>query len=101
MNYLIKKKDCPIVMTEMFYPFRILYVNTSWEELCGYKMNEIKGKSILILKKKDIIKSIEKNISINKKKNNNLFLHFFKIYNFSKYNISIGKTISYQNLYYK
>ena len=94
INYFVSINDSPIVITSITYPFRILYVNKSWEYLCGYSLDEIIGKSIFILKHTNI----EQNIVINKKKNNKLFLHLFKIYNNKKYNISIGKTIFYKDL---
>lgn len=94
ISYVASIRDCPIVITSIQNPFTILYVNKSWEYLCGYSLNEIIGKSIFILKHKNI----DKNIAINKKKNNKLFLHFFEIYHNKKYNISIGKTIFYKDL---
>lgn len=35
-----------IVITEAQMPFRIISVNHSWENLCGYSQNECKGKSL-------------------------------------------------------
>lgn len=94
IEYLFSINDTPIVITSLKHPFKILYVNKSWEYLCGYKLKEIIGKSIFILKYKDI----NKNISINKKNNNNLFIHFFEIFHFPKLNISVGKTKFYKDL---
>ena len=94
IKYLCSINDSPIVITSIQYPFNILYVNKSWEYLCGYSPDEIIGQSILILKYKDI----SKNISINKKKNNNYFLHIFEIYNISSLNVSIGSTKYYKDL---
>lgn len=94
INLLFSSNDCPLVITSIHHPFKILYVNKSWELLCGYSQQEILGKSIFILKYKDI----NKNISINKKKNNQLFIHFFEIINYPQFNISIGKTKYYKNL---
>ena len=94
IQYLCSTNIHPIVITYNYHPFRILYVNKSWEYLCGYSFQEIVGKSIFILKHKDI----SKNISINKRKNKNLFLHVFEIYDIPYLNISIGTTIFYKNL---
>ncbi len=38
-----------IVITEAAMPFRIVSVNTSWENLCGFSQNECKGKTLRIL----------------------------------------------------
>lgn len=94
IKYLFSINDCPIVITSRKHPFPILYVNKSWEYLCGYTLDEIIGKSIFILKHKDI----NKNVSINKKKNNKLFIHFFEILDIPEHNISIGKTKFYKDL---
>lgn len=94
INYIFLIKDCPVVITTLRHPFKILYVNKSWENLCGYKLNEILGKSIFILKHK----SITNKIAINRKKNSKLFIHFFEIKKLHEYQISIGKTIFYKDL---
>lgn len=96
IEYLCSINDCPIVITSINHPFKIIYVNKSWEYLCGYKYNEILGKSIFILKFKDINK--KKNVFINKKKNNKLFLHIFDIYDIPSLQLSIGTTSFYKNL---
>lgn len=91
LNYC--KLDTPLVLTKSIYPFNILYVNKSWEKLCGYSKNEVLGKSILIL----VHKFISNNILINKKKNEKLFLHIIEIYKL-KDNISLGITKFYKDL---
>ena len=35
-----------IVVTDIKQPFRIINVNTTWESLCGYKLDECKDKSL-------------------------------------------------------
>ena len=35
-----------IVVTEKVAPFRVVDVNTAWENLCGYTLGESKGKSL-------------------------------------------------------
>ena len=75
----------PIVITEKQYPFRIKYVNKAWIELCGYTFDEIRNKSILILRTNE-------NVSyINKKKGGNKFVHIFKIYHLLNYSVAITK----------
>ena len=41
--------DRAIVMTEMHAPFRIVHVNAAWEGLCGYTLDECRGKSLGML----------------------------------------------------
>lgn len=94
INYLFSINDCPVVITSIEHPFRILYVNKTWEYLCGYSLKEIVGKSIYILRHK----KINDNVAINKKKNNKLFIHFFEIFDIPEYNIAVAKTKFYKDL---
>ena len=94
MEISYKKLDSPVVITKKEYPFKIVYVNNSWEKLCGYSLKEIYGKSIFILK----YKYLAKNAFINKRKNGTLFINFIKKTNIVNTNLSIGTTIYYKIL---
>lgn len=94
MEISYKNLDSPIVITTKEYPFKIVYVNNSWEKLCGYSLNEIYGKSIFVLK----YKYLAKNKFINKRKNGTLFINFIKKTNIINTNLSIGTTIYYKIL---
>lgn len=38
-----------VVVTEMHAPFRIFYVNSEWENLCGYALEECQGRTLGML----------------------------------------------------
>jgi len=45
-NYQLDEDERAIVITETKNPFRIVAVNTAWENLCGYNREECKGVSV-------------------------------------------------------
>ena len=45
--------DRAVVMTEMHAPFRIVHVNTAWEGLCGYQLEECRDKTLGMLQGPD------------------------------------------------
>ena len=92
-NCLSNTSDYPIIITKKEYPFNIIYVNSNWENLCLYKLDEVFMKPVSILS----YRPIYKNLKINKKKDGTLFLHYFDIHNISN-GLSLGKTIYFKNL---
>jgi len=42
----IPNDERAIVITEASKPFKIVSVNSSWEQLCGYSQNECKGRTL-------------------------------------------------------
>lgn len=92
--FFFEKLNSPIVITYKKYPYKIIYVNSSWEKLCGYSLTEIFGKSIFILK----YRYLAKNLFINKKKDGTLFINFIKKKYIVNTNFSIGITIFYKIL---
>eukprot|EP00554_Chaetoceros_debilis_P015164 CAMPEP_0194122760 /NCGR_PEP_ID=MMETSP0150-20130528/51947_1 /TAXON_ID=122233 /ORGANISM="Chaetoceros debilis, Strain MM31A-1" /LENGTH=106 /DNA_ID=CAMNT_0038815745 /DNA_START=126 /DNA_END=443 /DNA_ORIENTATION=+ len=42
----IPNDERAIVITEANKPFKIVSVNSSWEQLCGYSQNECKGRTL-------------------------------------------------------
>jgi len=49
MTTAMEDKDRAIVVTASTPPFQILYVNNVWEGLCGYTLEECRGKTLSLL----------------------------------------------------
>ena len=49
MESVKREKRLAIVVTEMNPPFRIVHVNSVWEDLCGWTQEECRGKTLSVL----------------------------------------------------
>mmetsp|Transcript_24262 Transcript_24262/g.35955 ORF Transcript_24262/g.35955 Transcript_24262/m.35955 type:complete len:160 (-) Transcript_24262:97-576(-) len=46
---VLEERDQAIVVTESSQPFNIVHVNSAWEGLCGWSLEESRGKSLSML----------------------------------------------------
>lgn len=53
MVQALQEQDQAIVITEASPPFQIVHVNETWEGLCGYTLEECRGKTLSLLQGRD------------------------------------------------
>jgi hypothetical protein len=53
MESVKREKRLAIVVTEMNPPFKIVHVNSVWEDLCGWTQEECRGKTLGVLQGKE------------------------------------------------
>lgn len=71
---LLESINLSIVLTEKKHPYKIIFVNKHWINECGYKLNEIVGKTLKIIQGPLSCQSKINFMNKNLLNNNNFFL---------------------------